>query len=73
MATKEWLADWEQSEEKRRQDWRLRVLVEAGYPILLAEQMAVRPSVGEGAVDIHRAVELAAAGCRPETAAMILL
>jgi hypothetical protein len=41
--------------------------MEAGYPLPLAEKIA-----GSDA-DLHRAVELLAAGCTPETAAEILL
>jgi hypothetical protein len=43
------------------------VLVEAGYPILLAERLA------HSEIDLHRAVELILRGCRHETAAEILL
>ena len=50
------------------QGWRLHVLVEAGYPIELAETMA-----SDGDVDLHDAVELLGSGCSPETAARILL
>lgn len=48
--------------------WRLHVLIEAGYPLKIAERLA---SVRE--VDLHRAVELVTAGCRPAVAALILL
>ena len=47
--------------------WRLHVLMEAGYPLPLAERIAASE------VDLHRAVELVQAGCAPETAAEILL
>jgi hypothetical protein len=47
--------------------WRLHVLVEAGYPVPLAERLA------HSEIDIHRAVELILRGCRHETAAEILL
>ena len=49
--------------------WRLEVLLEAGYPLELAEQLAAAAEV-----DLHRAVELVTvAHCSPETAAGILL
>jgi len=47
--------------------WRLHVLLEAGYPVRLAELLACHP-----AVDLHQAVELALRGCAPETAFLIL-
>ncbi len=47
--------------------WRLHVLIEAGYPLPLAERLA-----GSEA-DLHAAVDLVSAGCTPETAAEILL
>lgn len=50
------------------QGWRLHVLVEAGYPIELAEAMAA-----DGEVDLHDAVELLGSGCSPDIAARILL
>jgi hypothetical protein len=43
-------------------------LIEAGYPVSIAERLA---AVSE--VDLHRAVELVTAGCRPAVAALILL
>ena len=54
-------------ESSKVESWRLHVLMEAGYPLPLAERLA-----GSEA-DLHRAVELLAAGCTPETAAEILL
>jgi hypothetical protein len=54
-------------EQARVHGWRLHVLVEAGYPIDLAEQIA------ESEADLHHAVELVESGCSPETAARILL
>lgn len=47
--------------------WRLHVLIEAGYPLSLAERVAVSEA------DLHLAVELLGQGCSPETAAEILL
>jgi hypothetical protein len=47
--------------------WRLHVLIEAGYPLPLAERLA-----GSEA-DLHLAVDLVTAGCAPKTAAEILI
>lgn len=55
------------SERAKVESWRLHVLMEAGYPLPLAERLA-----GSEA-DLHRAVELVDRGCAPETAAEILL
>ena len=57
----------EESERSKVEGWRLHVLMEAGYPLPLAERIA-----GSEA-DLHRAVELLQSGCTPETAAEILL
>jgi hypothetical protein len=54
-------------ERAKVQGWRLHVLVEAGYPVALAERIA------ESEADLHHAVELVESGCTPETAARILL
>ena len=54
-------------ERAKVESWRLHVLIEAGYPLPLAERIA-----GSNA-DLHRAVELVTAGCAPETATEILL
>jgi hypothetical protein len=56
------------NERARVESWRLHVLMEAGYPLPLAERIA-----GNENIDLHRAVELVASGCTPETAAEILL
>ena len=56
-----------QSEREKVETWRLHVLIEAGYPLPLAEKVA------HSAADLHRAVELVMAGCTFETAAEILL
>jgi len=55
-------------ERARVESWRLHVLMEAGYPLPLAERLAANEMV-----DLHRAVEMIASGCTPETAAEILL
>jgi len=56
-----------QSEQAKVESWRLHVLMEAGYPLPLAERLA-----GSEA-DLHEAVSLLAKGCSPATAAEILL
>ena len=61
------LIETESSERAKVQGWRLHVLVEAGYPLPLAERLAASEA------DLHRAVELVTAGCDPATAAEILL
>ena len=57
----------ETSEKAKVESWRLHVLIEAGYPLRIAERIAATE------VDLHRAVELLGQGCSPETAAEILL
>jgi hypothetical protein len=57
----------ETSERAKVESWRLHVLIEAGYPLVLAERVAASE------VDLHVAVELLSQGCSPETAAEILL
>jgi hypothetical protein len=61
------IAETEQTERAKVQSWRLHVLIEAGYPLPLAEKLA------DSEADLHRAVELVGSGCRHETAARILL
>jgi hypothetical protein len=56
-----------ENERAKVEGWRLHVLIEAGYPLPLAEKLA-----GSEA-DLHVAVDLVSAGCTPETAAEILL
>ena len=56
-----------ETEADRVESWRLRVLLDAGYPIQTAEHLAK-----DFAVDLHQAVELVAAGCQPELAESIL-
>jgi hypothetical protein len=55
------------SERLKIESWRLHVLIEAGYPLPLAERLA------HSSVDLHLAVDLVRAGCRPELATEILL
>ncbi len=61
------IAETDTSERSKVESWRLHVLIEAGYPLPLAERIA-----GSEA-DLHRAVELVRNGCRHKTAAEILL
>ena len=56
-----------QTERAKVESWRLHVLIEAGYPLPLAERLA-----GSEA-DLHVAVDLVSSGCTAETAAEILL
>jgi hypothetical protein len=56
-----------QSERAKVESWRLHVLIEAGFPLPLAERIAASEA------DLHRAVRLLRSGCSPETAAEILL
>ena len=58
----------ERDERAKVESWRLHVLMEAGYPLPLAERIA------QSQADLHDAVTLIAErGCRPELAAEILL
>jgi hypothetical protein len=56
------------SERAKVESWRLHVLIEAGYPLPLAEKLAVALDA-----DLHEAVDLVGKGCDPRTAAEILL
>jgi len=57
----------ETSERSKVESWRLHVLIEAGYPLALAERIAASDA------DLHQAVELVDNGCGHATAAEILL
>ena len=58
----------EQDERGKVESWRLHVLMEAGYPLPLAERIA------HSNADLHEAVELVGQrGCTPDVAAQILL
>jgi hypothetical protein len=61
------IAERDQSERAKVQSWRLHVLIEAGYPLPLAEKLA------DSEADLHTAVELVRSGCTHQTAAEILL
>lgn len=56
------------TELERVDDWRLKQLLDAGFPLVVASAIAVRPDI-----DLHQAIELVDRGCQPETAARILL
>jgi hypothetical protein len=56
-----------ENEPARVESWRLHILLEAGYPVHLAERIA------GSEVDLHHAVELVTRGCDHVTAAEILL
>ena len=55
------------SERSKVESWRLHVLIQAGYPLPLAEKIA------HSSADLHHAVDLVRHGCAPEIAAEILL
>ena len=61
------VAEVEISERSKVESWRLHVLIEAGYPLGLAERLAASEA------DLHQAVELVTSGCAHATAAEILL
>jgi hypothetical protein len=61
------IAEPEVSERSKVESWRLHVLIEAGYPLGLAERLAASEA------DLHLAVELVTNGCAHATAAEILL
>ncbi|TMJ98431.1 MAG: hypothetical protein E6G67_00260 [Actinobacteria bacterium] len=55
-------------ERRKVESWRLHVLIEAGYPLPLAERIA------QSEADLHTAVDLVTdRGCTPDVAAQILL
>jgi hypothetical protein len=60
-------AVWREDEQSKVESWRLHVLIEAGFPLSLAERLAA------SGADLHVAVELVSRGCKPVTAADILL
>jgi len=61
------IAEADTSERSKVESWRLHVLIEAGYPLPLAERLAASEA------DLHLAVELVGNGCAHATAAQILL
>ena len=56
-----------ETERSKVEGWRLHVLIQAGYPLPLAEKIA------HSEADLHRAVELVSLGCDHAVAAAILL
>lgn len=56
-----------ETERSKVESWRLHVLIEAGYPLTLAEKLA------SSEADLHLAVELVGNGCAHATAAEILI
>ena len=56
-----------ETERSKVESWRLHVLIEAGYPLDVAERLAASEA------DLHLAVELVGNGCAHATAAEILL
>jgi hypothetical protein len=61
------VAEPEIDERSKVEGWRLHVLIEAGYPLQLAERLAASEA------DLHTAVDLLGKGCTHDTAAEILL
>lgn len=57
----------ELSEFEKIMAWRFSELLGAGYPLALAQQLAIAD------VDLHRACDLLTNGCSTEKAAEILL
>ena len=55
------------NEQAKVESWRLHILIEAGFPLALAEKLAV------SGADLHECVDLLRQGCSPATAAEILL
>ena len=47
--------------------WRLHVLLQAGYPLKVAERLA------RSTADLHRAVDMFQQGCAPHVAERILV
>jgi hypothetical protein len=56
-----------ESELAKVEGWRLHVLIEAGFPLPLAERLAASDA------DLHTCVDLLRQGCEPVTAAEILI
>ena len=61
------IAEADRNDRAKVESWRLHVLIEAGYPLPLAEKLA------HSEADLHQAVELIRSGCRHDLAAEILL
>ena len=61
------IVEHDQSDRDKVAGWRLHQLIEACYPVHLAERLA------HSEADLHRAVELLRSGCDARVAAEILL
>ncbi len=61
------IVEYEQTDRDRVASWRLHQLIEAGYPVHLAERLA------HSEADLHRAIELLRSGCDAKVAAEILI
>lgn len=61
------IVEHDQTDREKVAGWRLHVLIEAGYPVHLAERLA------HSEADLHQAVELVKQGCEATVAAEILL
>jgi hypothetical protein len=57
----------QETEQAKVESWRLHVLIEAGFPMTLAERLAASDA------DLHTCVDLLRQGCAPATVAEILL
>jgi hypothetical protein len=56
-----------ENEQAKVESWRLHILIEAGFPLPIAEKLAASEA------DLHTSVDLLRQGCSPATAAEILL
>lgn len=65
--TETYVEDAREGEQAKVESWRLHILIEAGYPLPLAERLAASEA------DLHVCVDLVRLGCSPITAAEILL
>ena len=65
--TETYVEDTRGGEQAKVEGWRLHILIEAGYPLPLAERLAASEA------DLHVCVDLVRSGCSPITAAEILL
>jgi hypothetical protein len=61
------IVEYNQSDRDKVASWRLHQLIEAGYPVQLAERLA------HSDADLHRAIALVRQGCEAKVAAEILL
>ena len=61
------IVEYNQSDREKVASWRLHQLIEAGYPVQLAERLA------HSDADLHRAIALLEQGCDARVAAEILL